>query len=165
MPPRLPPLTPCRRRRFVPVACRPQYRSGTVAGTPCKFTPKNLNATLCTHVNYAFAFMNEGRRRRPPPCMEPCAPRGAGPGRALAAPPALHAPPLPLPAADFSLKPVEWNDEDVLYPETMALRKQVRLVAPRLLLPCCFAACETLGAGRGMRGGAVLHGRLRRRLW
>lgn len=38
-------------------------------------------------------------------------------------------PAWPLPArlrcqADFTLKPVEWNDEDKLYPETMALRQK-----------------------------------------
>lgn len=39
----------------------------------------------------------------------------------------LSTPPCPPPTtqrADFSLKPIEWNDELVLYPETFALRQQ-----------------------------------------
>jgi chitinase len=61
-----------------------QYRSGSVGGTACQWTPKKLDPTLCTHVNYAFAFMNP----------------------------------------DYSLKPVEWNDESQLYGETMALKQK-----------------------------------------
>jgi hypothetical protein len=34
-----------------------QYRPGA-----CKWTPRMLNASLCTHVNYAFAYLNEGER-------------------------------------------------------------------------------------------------------
>jgi GH18 family chitinase len=37
-----------------------QYRSGSIGGKPCAWRPKNLNATLCTHINYSFAFMNPG---------------------------------------------------------------------------------------------------------
>ena len=38
----------------------PQYRPDVkVAGTTCEWFPRNLNATLCTHVNYAFASLNE----------------------------------------------------------------------------------------------------------
>lgn len=38
-----------------------QYRSGSVGGTPCRWTPQQLDPNLCTHINYAFAFMNPGR--------------------------------------------------------------------------------------------------------
>ena len=43
-----------------PFPC-PQYRQDVkVAGTSCKWFPRNLNATLCTHVNYSFAFVKGG---------------------------------------------------------------------------------------------------------
>ena len=47
-----------------PPACLPrllQYRSGSVGGTTCTYLPKNINASLCTHINYAFAFLTDGK--------------------------------------------------------------------------------------------------------
>lgn len=114
-----------------PPACLPrllQYRSGSVGGTTCTYLPKNINASLCTHINYAFAFLTDGKPSSA--CAAPLGhpardvPSGGSLTHALYRAVLNLASPGPRCPADYAPKPVEWNDETELYPQTMALKKQ-----------------------------------------
>ena len=75
-----------------------QYRQ-----SGCKFMPSQINPSLFTHVNFAFGLFGFVTWS-----VDPTETR-AGPQRYT---------------GDYTIQPVEWNDQTVLYPALQAIKQQ-----------------------------------------